>query len=202
MTPSERLEYVGNLIDSMESKELFVNQVDITPRREFEAMNTKQHFAAIFQEVIDAQENIPLDRDQFESFVIQVRAWEYCLDLERLKNLISELIIPERLHYPKEIEKDFTPNLRNTSLGDLLDRTSYQIYDENLEENKKTMKRFFHQDFRNAIFHDDYNIVLGEIVWNNPEEQVSNKGYRQMDDDLTFLETMFQDKYNSLLPNI
>ena len=100
-----------------------------------------------------------LSDEEAQTFMVQIQVWSLASALELVKLLLIVLVNPKKVILDPE----------KLMYGQVIKAICKEIrYDENLKN--KTFDNFM-VDFRNAIFHNKYNITNNGIIYKNFENQ-------------------------------
>lgn len=211
MSQIDHLRGSADLIRRMEDVGLFVESIDwsIEEGDLFE-LSGHARFALGIEKLLARRENIineEFEEWEFQSLMIEIRVFEFCVRIESLKFQLSLMLNPSKLRYAREEQDNESIVLRNLMLGNILERIKFKIYPlGSLEgeakqrqiENRNAVDDLFFLDFRNAIIHRNFEQVPNGLAYGNLRIHVGAEVFRQMSRNLDTLELTIEEKRNQL----
>jgi len=137
---------------------------------------------------------------EFSEFLILLRAYEFVIHLEYIKDILIEMLNKEK----------FPENIENKPLGSVIKKINEQLYphssnsseEKSGKELRKLNYELFFVDFRNAIIHRKYKLDNMELFYNDYQGEqikINSDKFKEMISKLILLEVHTIGKYSELV---
>lgn len=145
------------------------------------------------QKIIDAGFN---DND-FTNMIIHLRSYLFTFELEEIRYIFAKLLDPSELRYQSDTD---VPKLDDMTMNTILQRIGNKLGLD--APTRKTHRKLFFIDFRNAIIHGNY-VVEGEILSyeneDGEQENLAANNFNRIKFEVDEIQYFIFGKYHDLL---